>query len=153
MPSAWWPRSRTGRRSVSKVSGSGKPFGWIVAAFVATIAPAFEVDAAEGRRVVIEIRSFKFVPPAPVIRRGDVIVWINKDIVPHSATANDDSWDTGQIEAGKQVEMVALGTMFGRYYCKFHPAMTARLAEIGASPAAMPTRDDPSARPQAAAAF
>ena len=135
------------------MSGSGKLFGWIVAAFAATIAPVLDADAAEERRVVIEIQSFKFVPAAPLVRRGDTIVWINKDIVPHSATANDDSWDTGQIEAGKQVEMVALGTMFGRYYCKFHPTMTARLAEIGASPAAMPTRDDPSARQQAAAAF
>ena len=111
------------------MSGPGKLSGWIVAAFVATIAPAFEVDAAEGRRVVIEIRSFKFVPPAPHVRRGDVIVWINKDIVPHSATAGDGTWDTGRIDAGEQIEMVADANMFERYHCAFHPTMTGGLEE------------------------
>ncbi len=111
------------------MSGPGKLFGWIVAAIAATIVPTLTVDAAEGRRVVIEIRSFKFVPSAPMVRRGDVIVWINKDIVPHSATADDNSWDTGRINAGEQIEMVADAKMFERYHCEFHPTMAARLEE------------------------
>ena len=135
------------------MSGPGKLFGWIVAAFAATIAPIMEVDAAEGRRIVVEIQGFKFVPTAPLIRRGDTIVWINKDIVPHSATAVSGSWDTGRIDAGKQIEMIAAANMFERYYCKFHPTMTARLAKAGPSSAMPPVRDDPLARPQHVAVF
>ena len=103
--------------------------GLIVAALVATIAffPGVETEAAKGQRVVIEIREFEFAPDAPKLKPGDVIVWINKDIVPHTVTADDDSWDSGQIDSGGKWEMVVKDGQFKSYYCRFHPSMTARL--------------------------
>ena len=104
----------------------------IVAAIAATIItfdgpiPA-RADAAGQRTHVVEIRKFKFAPKALAVRPGDVIVWINKDIVPHSATANDGSWDTGLIDAGGQVRTTVPSDFFKRYHCKYHRSMTARL--------------------------
>lgn len=104
-------------------------FGLIVAAFAATIAfhPALEAQPAEGRRVVVEIRKFKFVPKTLVVRPGDVVVWKNMDIVPHTATSKDDRWDSGKIEAGGEWASVVTKEMAGKYYCRFHPTMVATL--------------------------
>ncbi len=101
----------------------------IVAAIAATIAsfPMLESRAADERRVVIEIQNFEFLPETPVVKPGDVIVWVNKDIVPHTATAKDGSWDSGLIESGGEWQMVVTDDMAQAYYCRFHPSMTAEL--------------------------
>ena len=103
--------------------------GLIVAATVAAFAfsSGLETKAAEGRRVVIEIRDFEFAPFAPDVKPGDVIVWINRDIVPHTATSDDGSWDSGQINPGGEWQMVVEDGLVESYFCRFHPSMTARL--------------------------
>ncbi len=40
----------------------------------------------------------------------------------HTATAKDDSWDSGLIEAGGEWETMITDEM---YYCRFHPSMIA----------------------------
>ncbi len=103
--------------------------GLIVAAFVATIAFPFgpETKAADGRYVVIEIRSFEFTPNAPVVEPGDVIVWINRDIVPHTVTSRDESWSSGTIETGDEWKTVITANMLQDYFCRFHPSMIGSL--------------------------
>lgn len=102
----------------------------IVATLVATLGFSLTAPAAEdaaGRRITIEIRKFEFVPAVPAVKPGDTIVWINRDIVPHTATAADESWDSGTIEAGGQWEMQVGPDLATAYFCRFHPAMTAAL--------------------------
>ena len=104
----------------------------IVAAIAATIltfdGPTLaSADAAGQRTHVVEIHKFKFAPKALAVRPGDVIVWINKDIVPHSATADDGSWDTGLIDAGARVRTTVPSDFFKSYHCKYHRSMTALL--------------------------
>ena len=100
-----------------------------VAAIAATLAvclgPA-ALAAGEGR-IVIEIRDFAFVPERPTVSPGDIVVWKNLDIVPHSVTANDESWDSGLVEAGGTWEMLVTKDMALAYYCRYHPAMAAML--------------------------
>ena len=100
----------------------------IVAATVATITlfPRLESEAASGQRIVVEIRGFKFVPATPAVKPGDVIVWVNKDIVAHTATAKDGSWDSGLIKSGGESQMVVKDDTFQVYFCRFHPSMIAR---------------------------
>ena len=99
----------------------------IVAVLAATIGlpPGIESGAAGGRRITIDIRQFKFEPSKPLVRIGDMIVWRNRDIVPHTATARDGSWDSGIIEAGSAWQTTVTPTMLGGYFCAFHPSMTA----------------------------
>lgn len=101
----------------------------IVAALAATIAPlpVSSAGAAEPHRVTIEIRAFKFDPPTVTAGEGDIIVWKNGDIVPHTATAKDGRWDSSTIEPGGEWETIVTEAMTGGYYCRFHPAMTAAL--------------------------
>ena len=46
---------------------------------------------------LVEIQGFKFHPDKLRVRAGDRITWSNRDIAPHTATAKDESWDTGEI--------------------------------------------------------
>ena len=101
----------------------------IVAALAATISfhPGLEAKAAESRTIVIEIRSFKFLPESPIVSPGDVVVWRNMDIVPHTVTAQDESWDSAFLEAGGEWQMTISDEVIEAYYCQFHPSMVAAL--------------------------
>jgi len=108
----------------------------IAAALVAAIAAAHvslptqaqeQAKASGGKRVIVEIRAFKFAPRMPDVAPGDTVVWVNKDIVPHTVTARDGSWDSGKIKTGARWQMVVKAGQSPQYYCKFHPAMKARL--------------------------
>ena len=109
------------------------PIGMIVAAVVATVIliPGLEANAADARRIVVEIRGFQFIPEAPVVDTGDVVVWKNMDLVPHTVTSNDDSWESGLIAAGAEWETVVSVDMVQDYHCRYHSSMTGRLT-IGA---------------------
>ena len=90
--------------------------------FLSAAAPA-----AEDGRVVVEIQAFEFVTEGPALSPGDLVVWKNLDIVPHTATAADGSWDSGLIEAGGSWEMVVTAETVLAYYCRYHPTMAAAL--------------------------
>jgi len=109
----------------------------IVAAFVATIFLNLVSTGhtAEPRRVVVEIRGFKFVPQRPALAPGDIVVWINKDIVPHTVTAKDGSWDSDLIEVGKQWTTKITRGMATDYFCAYHPMMKAGFS-VSPTPAA-----------------
>lgn len=101
-------------------------------ALLAMLWPAAPALAADH---VIEIVDFAFVPTDRIVRPGDTVTWINRDIVPHTATAQDGLWDTGEIAGGARTTLVVGdpaegGTMGGAYYCHFHPSMTARLTVV-----------------------
>ena len=65
----------------------------IAAALAAAITAAPVSPAAGADRHVFEIVKFKFVPAQLQVAAGDTIVWVNKDIVPHTITSTDKSWD------------------------------------------------------------
>ena len=73
----------------------------------------------------VEIYQFKFVPDVVDIEVGDSIVWTNKDIVPHTATALDKSWDTGEILTGESKSVSFHTEADLAYYCLYHPTMKA----------------------------
>lgn len=71
----------------------------------------------------VEIRDFAFSPQAIEVRHGDTIRWTNRDVAPHTATARDESWDTGTLRRNESIELVVTAAMDGDYFCRFHPMM------------------------------
>jgi plastocyanin len=100
-----------------------------VATLVATAAFHLPIKAraAADAPVVIEIKGFKYRAESLNLAIGDVVIWRNLDIVPHTVTASDHSWDSGSIDAGGHWKTVVTATMVRDYYCRFHPTMTATL--------------------------
>ena len=71
----------------------------------------------------MEIVDFAFSPAKLEIKAGDIVKFINRDEVKHSATSDDNIFDTkllGQDEE-KPVTFDQAGTF--TYYCSPHPAM------------------------------
>jgi plastocyanin len=81
---------------------------------------------ARAETITVTIDKAAFMPAAVSARVGDVVVWDNKDIVAHTATARDKVWDV-VIPPGKtaRIDMKKAGTI--EYYCRFHPNMVGRL--------------------------
>ena len=75
----------------------------------------------------VVIRQFAFVPETLEVSMGDTVVWVNEDIVPHTATAADARWDSDRLDRGDSwsLEIRAPGEV--DYTCLYHPAMRARL--------------------------
>ena len=82
---------------------------------------------ALNQRHVVEIRNLEFTPKELVVAPGDTITWINYDLVPHTVTADDESWDSGLISAQGQWETVVQADIHASYFCQYHPSMKARL--------------------------
>ncbi len=98
----------------------------LVAAGAATgLAPSSRVLAGRAHRV--EIKAFAFVPARLKVAPGDEITWINRDVVPHTATAADESWDTGTLDQGQSATLTVSEGMQVRYLCAHHPSMVAEL--------------------------
>ncbi|WP_419901809.1 plastocyanin/azurin family copper-binding protein [Kiloniella sp.] len=102
---------------------------------VAAIGPALISKAARAGSQAqapvehhVEISGFNFAPDKLVVRYGDTITWTNRDIAPHTATADDKSWDTGTISKGDKKSLMVTEGMSLTYYCRFHPMMKAGLA-------------------------
>ncbi|MGH7110292.1 MAG: cupredoxin domain-containing protein [Stellaceae bacterium] len=83
--------------------------------------------AAATLRVVIENIAYHDVPATAHV--GDVIVWVNKDFVDHTATARNGSFDV-LLPAGKTVRMTLKHAGKVAFYCRFHPQMTGVIAVL-----------------------
>jgi len=84
----------------------------------------------QGRTHTIEIQGMQFHPAVLTVARGDTVVWINRDIVPHTATRAGKgaiTWDTGQLSAGASGRYIARRAGVARYTCTFHPTMHGKL--------------------------
>jgi plastocyanin len=94
----------------------------------AVAAPALAPFArAQDQVHKVEIRNLAFVPDRLEVRPGDHIQFTNYDLAPHTATADDDSWDTETIGRGETVELTVTTEWSASYYCAYHPQMKATL--------------------------
>lgn len=94
-------------------------------------APAPSGDAVRAEKV--EIVEFIYDPDPVTIEAGGKVTWINRDAAPHTATADDGSFDTGTLEMGKlkSESFKEAGTY--PYFCEIHPDMrgTVEVVEAG----------------------
>jgi len=86
--------------------------------------------AASG---TVVIRDFEFAPRSITVNAGDTVTWANNGPSPHSATANDGSFDTGVFgeRRSRSHRFVEAGTF--TYYCRPHPFMKGSVTVRGAS--------------------
>ena len=84
--------------------------------------------AATTHQVTIE--GFKFNPASLAVAAGDTVVFTNNDGAPHTATANDRSWDTGRLRSGQSASISVVANMEGGYFCAVHPNMKGALTGV-----------------------
>jgi plastocyanin len=71
----------------------------------------------------VEIVDFVYDPDPTTIQAGGKVTWINRDSAPHTATADDGSFDTGTIEQGKLASETFKQPGTYTYICTIHPSM------------------------------
>lgn len=80
-----------------------------------------------GHAHMVEIKGHKFTPASLTIKAGETVKFVNADRAPHTATADDESFDTGRLgknDAG-EITFATAGTF--DYYCAVHPSMRATI--------------------------
>ena len=96
----------------------------ILAAWTMGAAPLAAAPTPHVYRITIKDLAFG---PAPAgIRLNDTVEWVNDDILLHSVTAQDKSFDV-DVAPGKRVRIVMKQSGIIRYFCKYHPGMQAQL--------------------------
>jgi plastocyanin len=83
--------------------------------------------AAGPRTHGIEMQNMRFGPVPANIKAGDTILWVNRDLVPHTARARDRSFDVVIPSRGSATTVARrAGTIL--FYCRYHPVMRGQLA-------------------------
>ena len=82
-------------------------------------------DAGPTTHTVV-IEGLKFLPETLAVRRGDTVVWVNKDPYPHTATAQG-VFDSGSLAEGQSWKYTAEQAGEHAYLCTFHPNMKGTL--------------------------
>lgn len=73
----------------------------------------------------VSIENLAFKPIRLDVQAGDIVEWQNDDLVPHTATAQDQSWDTGQLAPGAKGRVTVTKPGMVQYFCLYHPQMKA----------------------------
>jgi len=80
--------------------------------------------SAEGSAAAdVEIVEFAYQPEPVVVEVGGTVTWTNEDTAPHTATADDGSFDTGEIDEGKLKSETFKEAGEFTYFCSVHPNM------------------------------
>jgi plastocyanin len=82
-------------------------------------APSGEAPRSEK----VQIVEFTYQPDPVVVQAGGKVIWQNEDTAPHTATADDGSFDTGIIERGKIKSETFKEAGTFPYFCEVHPTM------------------------------
>jgi plastocyanin len=83
--------------------------------------PAPSGEAKKSEKV--DIVEFTYQPDPVVVQVGGKVIWQNQDTAPHTATADDGSFDTGTIEKGKIGSETFKEAGTYTYFCEIHPTM------------------------------
>jgi len=110
----------------SRLAGCAKAVARIkrVGAVLAlAIVSSSALAASSSHTVVIE--NMKFSPSVLEVKRGDTVVWANKDFFPHDVTENNGRFRSDTIPSQGSWKFIAKKRGQFPYRCSLHPVMTA----------------------------
>ena len=98
---------------------------FILALAVGACAPPLYAQKTVQSIHRVEINNFAFEPSRVEVHVGDIVEWNNRDLAPHTATADNDSWSTGLLKNGATNRLVMTQPGEHTYHCAYHPNMRA----------------------------
>ena len=84
-------------------------------------------DGVETRTHTVTIEGMRFQPESITVAPGDTIVWVNKDLVPHTATSEAEGFDSKEIQAEQSWKYTIRNKGDFACVCIFHPIMKGML--------------------------
>jgi plastocyanin len=82
--------------------------------------------AAQAKTVKVAIKNFSFGAPL-TIAVGTTVEWTNEDSAPHTATASNGAFDSGNLDKGASYSFTFTQEGTYSYTCKYHPNMKGQL--------------------------
>lgn len=79
----------------------------------------------------VAIRNLAFAPESLEVAVGDTVVWTNYDILPHTVTSDSRAWDSGNLAASDEWQLIVRDPGTQSYTCTFHPNMRGTLVARG----------------------
>lgn len=94
-----------------------------------TSGTASQNQSAEGRSAngQVIMKGIRFQPAELTVHPGETVEFKNEDIVAHTVTADDGSFDSGLIQPGSSWKMTVQKAGIIAYHCSPHPNMKATL--------------------------
>jgi len=90
------------------------------------IPQAAEKERRDPETHIVEIKQMKFEPNEVKVRKGDRVLWINKDITDHDVTEQANrTWASSPLKTGQSWSMVV--TQNVDYYCNLHQVMKGKI--------------------------
>ena len=71
----------------------------------------------------VTMDGFAFKPQTLEVKVGDTVEWVNRDILPHTATATANAFDSKTIQPGGKWRWTARAAGQYAYECALHPNM------------------------------
>ena len=75
----------------------------------------------------VSIVNMAFTPATITVTAGTTVTWNNNDNITHTVTADDDSYDSGNIGAGSSFTRTFSIAGSYPYHCTIHPSMKATI--------------------------
>jgi plastocyanin len=97
----------------SSAGGYGQP--------AATSAPAGNGSGqAAGQTVKVSLKDFAFAPKVLTVTAGTTVEWHNDDSTAHTVTADNGSFDSGNLGQGATYRFTFAKAGTYAYYCRYH---------------------------------
>lgn len=93
-----------------------------VAATAGALLLAAPPAAAAPATYAVVLDKMKFGPLPAALRKGDTIVWVNRDMFRHTATATNRAFDV-DLPAGAKAKTVIKASGSIAFACRYHPGM------------------------------
>jgi plastocyanin len=89
----------------------------------AASSPAPAASPVASPAVVVHMKNFAYAPDSVTIRPGQSVRFVQGDDMPHTVTANDKSFDSGDLDKGKSWTHVFAKEGTYTYTCAYHTFM------------------------------
>jgi plastocyanin len=105
--------------------------------------PAETIAPVPNSAMTVDIHDHAFDPAQLNVAPGTTVTFVNNDIEPHTATADNGLFDTGVLEPGYSFDVFFDGAGTVTYHCELHPDMQGSIvvgqaAEAGGEEGANP---------------
>jgi len=105
--------------------------GALVAVFVVLALGLGARGAIAQDGAAVSIVDFAFEPASVEVAAGSTVTWTNTGAAPHTVTADDGSFDSGQLAPGATFSQTFDSRGDFTYHCSIHPQMTGTVSVTG----------------------
>ena len=81
----------------------------------------------------VSIKNMAFNPASLSVTAGATVTWMNSDTTIHTVTADDGSFNSGNIAIGATYSRVFSTAGTFSYHCTIHPEMTGKVVVTGST--------------------